>query len=152
LAKIKRETCRVEAKFPVKLAVWLARPDFKKRLPVLRQCAYSYYMKAWELQLTRIGNSRGIRLPAKLIRHYGFGGGLAIEARDDGLLLKANRPGRLSWRETASAMEAAAEDWGEWDSLAAEGLENSPWEMAPTEAKTKNSRRRPKSAHSPVKR
>ena len=84
-------------------------------------------MKTVDLKLTRIGNSRGIRLPAGLISLYGFGGGLAAELRDDGLLLKPSHPGKLSWEETAQEMAASGEKWEEWDNLP-DGVEICPWD------------------------
>ncbi|MEI6394107.1 MAG: AbrB/MazE/SpoVT family DNA-binding domain-containing protein [Verrucomicrobiota bacterium] len=67
-------------------------------------------MKTLDLKLTRIGNSRGIRLPVALIKRYGFSGTLAAEVRVEGLLLKPKRPTKLSWEETAQAMAASEED------------------------------------------
>jgi len=83
-------------------------------------------MKTVALKLSRIGNSRGVRLPAGLISRYGFGGGMAAEVRDDGLLLKPSQPGKLSWEETAREMAASGENWDEWDNLA-DGLDACPW-------------------------
>ena len=37
-------------------------------------------MKTLDLKLTRIGNSRGIRLPVALIKRYGFSGSLAVKS------------------------------------------------------------------------
>jgi len=89
-------------------------------------------MKMLALKLTRIGNSKGVRLPAALIKRYGFSGFLAVEARDDGLLLKPKKPAKLSWEETAREMAVTNEDWTEWDSAASDGLESCPWvEPAP---------------------
>ncbi len=42
-------------------------------------------MKMLALKLTRIGNSKGVRLPTTLIKRYGFSGFLAVAARKDGL-------------------------------------------------------------------
>jgi len=84
-------------------------------------------MKTLELKLSRMGNSRGVRLPAGLISRYGFGGGLAAEVREEGLLLKPSQPGKLSWEETARAMAASGENWDEWDNMA-DGLDECPWD------------------------
>jgi antitoxin component of MazEF toxin-antitoxin module len=90
-------------------------------------CAYSGYMKTMELKLSRMGNSRGVRLPAGLISRYGFGGGMAAEVREEGLLLKPSRPGKLSWAETAREMAASGENWDEWTNMT-DGLEECPWD------------------------
>jgi len=40
-----------------------------------------------EISLARIGNSRGIRIPAQLIRKHGFDSGLLIQDRGDSVIL-----------------------------------------------------------------
>ncbi len=85
-------------------------------------------MKTAEISLARIGNSRGIRLPAGLIRRHGFENGLVIEDRGHEIALRPKRaPRKLSWEETAREMVAAAEDWSDWDGVAADGLDDVPW-------------------------
>ncbi len=85
-----------------------------------------------ELKVARIGNSRGVRLPAAALRRYGIGAAVVMEERSDGILLR--RPGpaveKLSWEETARAMSAAAEDWHDFDAVIADGLEEVPWKPA----------------------
>lgn len=74
------------------------------------------------LKLTRIGNSRGVRIPAELIDRLGLDrAGLTAELRSDGLLLRAKAP-KLSWAATAKAMAAEQENWGDWDAATADGL------------------------------
>src|SRR6266581_42126 len=92
-------------------------------------------MKTFDLKLTRIGNSKGVRLPVALIKRYGFSGWLAGELREEGLLLRPKRQTKLSWEETAREMAASDENWAEWDSTVADGLESCPWpEPPPPEA------------------
>ncbi len=54
-------------------------------------------------KLVRIGNSRGVRIPERLLRTYGLrdGSGLDIEERREGLLLRvrARRTELLTWAE-----------------------------------------------------
>lgn len=52
-----------------------------------------------------------------------------MEERSDGILLRPVGPAtpKLSWAETAREMAAAAEDWSEWDRVAADGLDSAPW-------------------------
>jgi len=85
-------------------------------------------MTTLELKLTRIGNSRGVRLPVGLLKRYGFGDMLKAEMREEGVLLKAKGGIKLSWAETAREMAASGEDWSEWDMTIADGLENAPWD------------------------
>ncbi|MGH7658606.1 MAG: AbrB/MazE/SpoVT family DNA-binding domain-containing protein, partial [Gemmatimonadales bacterium] len=46
---------------------------------------YSYYMKS--LKVARIGNSRGVRIPAGTLKKYGIGEEVIMEERSDGILL-----------------------------------------------------------------
>ena len=86
-------------------------------------------MKTLELSLAQIGNSRGIRLPADLIRKHGFEHGLVLEDRGHELALKPKTsPKKLSWEETYQEMAAANEDWSDWDCTLADGLEDIPWD------------------------
>jgi antitoxin component of MazEF toxin-antitoxin module len=85
-------------------------------------------MKTLELSLAQIGNSRGIRLPADLIRKHGFEHGLVLEDRGHELALKPKAgPKKLSWEETAREMAAADEDWSDWENTVADGLDQIPW-------------------------
>ena len=86
-------------------------------------------MKPVELKVARIGNSRGVRLPAGTLKRYGIGGTVLMEERSDGILLRprGRAAAKLSWEETAREMMAAAEDWSEWDAAAADGLDDIPW-------------------------
>lgn len=88
-------------------------------------------MKA-EVKVARIGNSRGVRLPASALKKYGVGSTMIMEERAEGILLRPAGPAleKLGWAETAGAMEAeGAEDWGEWDEADADGLSDIPWEQ-----------------------
>jgi antitoxin MazE len=76
------------------------------------------------LKISRIGNSRGIRLPAAMLRKYHIKDTLIAEERPDEIALRPQRVTRLklSWAETAKAMAAAGEDWSEWDAMAGDGV------------------------------
>lgn len=104
-------------------------------MSALRQLApetrryYRYYMKHRELKVARIGNSRGVRLPAATLARYQIGDRVVMEERSEGILLRpAGRAvTRLTWEDTARAMADAAEDWSAWDAAAADGLDAIPW-------------------------
>lgn len=87
-------------------------------------------MKAVELKIARIGNSRGVRLPAATLARYHIGESVIMEERSDGILLRpaAEDAPKLSWAETAREMAAADEDWSGWDAASADGLDHLPWE------------------------
>lgn len=86
-------------------------------------------MRTKELKVARIGNSRGVRLPAASLKRYAVGSALVMEERSEGILLRPAGEGtaKLSWTETAGEMAAAREDWREWDFLDADGLATVPW-------------------------
>ena len=75
-----------------------------------------------ELTVTRVGNSRGVRLPAPVLRRYRIGSKVLLEQRPDEIALRPKRTRRLSWEETARAMAEAKEDWSEWDTTTGDGL------------------------------
>lgn len=89
-------------------------------------------MKPVELKVTRIGNSRGVRIPAATLERYAIGERVVMEERSDGILLRpvGEAVTKLSWDETAREMAAAAEDWSEWDVTESDGLEALPWTPA----------------------
>jgi antitoxin component of MazEF toxin-antitoxin module len=74
-------------------------------------------MKRIELKVARIGNSRGVRLPAATLARYHIGAAVHMEERSDGILLRPLRSAaeKLSWDDTALAMAAAREDWSDWE-------------------------------------
>jgi antitoxin component of MazEF toxin-antitoxin module len=87
-------------------------------------------MKPVQLKVARIGNSRGVRLPAATLERYSIGNSVIMEERSDGILLRPSAAAspKLSWEETAREMAASAEDWSEWDVTAADELDAVPWE------------------------
>ncbi len=87
-------------------------------------------MRTFELKVSRIGNSRGVRLPAASLRRYRIGAAVLMEERSEGIFLRPVGPAveKLSWEDTACEMAASCEDWSEWDAAATDGLESIPWE------------------------
>ncbi|HEY8176656.1 MAG TPA: AbrB/MazE/SpoVT family DNA-binding domain-containing protein [Gemmatimonadaceae bacterium] len=87
-------------------------------------------MKPIEVKVARIGNSRGVRIPAPILERYHIGATVLMEERSEGILLRPRGSSRsvLSWDETAREMAAEAEDWSGWDATLADGLETIPWE------------------------
>jgi len=83
-------------------------------------------MGATVLKVSRIGNSRGIRLPAAMLRKYHIGDSVIAEEKPDEIVLRPRRLPRqkLSWAETARAMSSAGEDWSEWETTAGDGLDD----------------------------
>jgi antitoxin component of MazEF toxin-antitoxin module len=75
-------------------------------------------MKTTELTVTRVGNSRGIRLPAEVLRRYRVGEKLIMEQRLEEIVLrpKRTRQQKLNWAETYQPMAQTDEDWSDWES------------------------------------
>jgi antitoxin MazE len=86
-------------------------------------------MKTTELTVTRVGNSRGVRLPAAVLRRYRVGDALIMELRPDEIVLrpKRTRQQKLNWAETYQQMARTDEDWSDWETLP-EGLTAVPGE------------------------
>jgi antitoxin component of MazEF toxin-antitoxin module len=81
-------------------------------------------MKTVVLKVARIGNSRGIRLPAGMLRKYNITDTVVAEEMSNEIVLRAGRSKlqKLSWEETARAMSRSKENWAEWDALEGDGL------------------------------
>ena len=92
-------------------------------------------MKTFELKVARIGNSRGVRIPATTLARYRIGDSVVMEEHAEGIFLRPRRSAgpKLSWEDTAAAMSAGVEDWSDLDAAIADGLDEIVWE--PTAAK-----------------
>ena len=110
-------------------------------------------MKPVHLKVARIGNSRGVRLPAATLERYRIGESVVMEERSDGILLRpvGDATPKLSFEATADAMSASGEDWSEWDVTGSDGLENIVWEPVrprrvaePKPGPTREPRKRPR--------
>ena len=101
-------------------------------------------MATTKLKVARIGNSRGVRLPAASLRRYRIGDAVLMEERSEGILLRPTGSvvQKLSWEETAREMAASREDWTAWDAAAADGLEDVPWHAGRSRVAEKPSRDR----------
>jgi antitoxin component of MazEF toxin-antitoxin module len=89
-------------------------------------------MKPVQLKVARIGNSRGVRIPAATLERYHIGTAVVMEERTDGILLRpiGHVEAKLSWEETAQAMAAEQEDWTDWDATLADGIDDLEWDSA----------------------
>jgi antitoxin component of MazEF toxin-antitoxin module len=90
-------------------------------------------MKPVHLKVARIGNSRGVRIPATTLERYHIGASVVMEELSDGILLRpvGHSDAKLSWDETAKAMAAEPEDWTEWDTTPGGGIDELAWESPP---------------------
>lgn len=87
-------------------------------------------MKPIEIKVARIGNSRGVRLPAGTLDRYNIGDTVIMEERLEGILLRPHGSPiqKLSLQETARQMASEQEDWSEWDITNSDGLDKLPWD------------------------
>jgi antitoxin component of MazEF toxin-antitoxin module len=77
-----------------------------------------------ELKISRIGNSRGIRLPATLLARYGMHDVVVVEQGADAITLRPKDSKKLSWKETATAMARERGNWTDLDPVIADGLDS----------------------------
>ena len=98
-------------------------------------------MKSIHLKVARIGNSRGVRIPAPTLERYRIGDSVVMEERAEGILLRPRRAAgpKLSWEDTARAMANEIEDWSAWDQTLSDGLDQLPWESGPAKRVAENS-------------
>jgi antitoxin MazE len=80
--------------------------------------------------LVRIGNSRGLRLPRKLLAIYGINENdeLELEEQAEGILIRPASKGRgkIPWEQAYREMASEAAEtpeWSDWDATTADGLE-----------------------------
>lgn len=79
-------------------------------------------MKKIELKVTRIGNSKGIRIPSRILKKYGFKERLILEEHPGELVLRRTEDRKLSWSETFEEMAREKEDWSDFEGVVADGL------------------------------
>jgi antitoxin MazE len=76
-----------------------------------------------EIQLVRIGNSKGVRLPKKTLQKYGLTDTIVIEEIKEGILIRNKKDKKLGWEQTYQAMTEEQESWEEFDITLMDGLE-----------------------------
>jgi antitoxin MazE len=85
------------------------------------------YVKPDRLKVVRIGNSRGVRLPAPMLSRYRIKHAVIAEEKSEGILLKPVRDDRLSWedtyREIGAAARAEGDEFADMDGTVADGID-----------------------------
>jgi antitoxin MazE len=75
-------------------------------------------------KLINIGNSKGIRIPKKLIEKYRLQENLEIEEKPGGILIKSKDTGDLyTWNETFREMAAEKESWDDFEDVVDDGID-----------------------------
>jgi antitoxin MazE len=80
-----------------------------------------------EIKVVPIGNSRGVRLPKSVLAKYAIGESVVLEEREEGVLLRSKKDKRLSWEETYKDMARERENWCDFETTTADGLDKKPW-------------------------
>lgn len=77
-----------------------------------------------EAKLIAIGNSRGIRIPQKMIQKYDIQNSLELIESTAGLLLKPihDKNSKMSWEDTYKDMKNEKESWAHFDNALMDGL------------------------------
>lgn len=81
-------------------------------------------LRARDIKLVPIGNSKGIRIPKVLLQKYCFEDSLLLEETEQGLLLRKKNDDKSSWEETYQAMAVEQEDWSDFDVTLLDGMED----------------------------
>ena len=63
-----------------------------------------------KVELVRIGNSRGIRIPKPIIDQCGFGATVDLRIEQDCLVIAPDRPPRQGWEKAFQAAAPTSED------------------------------------------
>ncbi len=63
-----------------------------------------------KVELVRIGNSRGIRIPKPILEQCGFGNTVELRVENDCLVIAPDRLPRQGWEEAFRAAGPAAKD------------------------------------------
>ncbi len=76
-----------------------------------------------DIKLIPIGNSKGIRLPKKILQKYGFSESVVLEEKEEGVLLHRKEDKKLTWEETFKSISEKKENWNDFDVTLMDGLE-----------------------------
>lgn len=81
-------------------------------------------IETWKV--VRIGNSRGVRLPARLLAQYRIRDTVEVECTSAGIVLRPRRDGRLSWEDTFRALRAEqdrkGDEFADFEAATGDGL------------------------------
>ena len=81
-----------------------------------------------KVELVRIGNSRGIRIPKPLIEQCGFGDTVDLRVEQDCLVIAPDRPLRQGWEKAFQTAEPTAEDRLLPDTMPANEFDGEEWQ------------------------
>ncbi|PWU00471.1 MAG: AbrB/MazE/SpoVT family DNA-binding domain-containing protein [Terriglobia bacterium] len=80
------------------------------------------------VELVRIGNSRGVRIPKPLIEQCGFGDTVDLRVANDCIVIAPDRAPREGWSEAFQAAGSAAGDELPLEVLPANDFDTKEWQ------------------------
>jgi antitoxin MazE len=80
-----------------------------------------------KIELVRIGNSRGIRIPKPVIEQCGFGDTAELRVEKDRLIIAPGRAPRQGWKEAFTAAGSADKDELLLDGLPPNRFDREDW-------------------------
>ena len=80
-----------------------------------------------KIELVRIGNSRGIRIPKPLIEQCGFGDTVELYIEQDRLIIAPDRPPRQGWKEAFARAGSSAPDPSLFETLPQNEFDAEEW-------------------------
>jgi antitoxin MazE len=79
------------------------------------------------IELVRIGNSRGIRIPKPLIEQCGFGDKVDVRVERNCLVIAPDRPPRQGWKAAFQTAGTDAKDELLLDTVASNDFDRDEW-------------------------
>jgi antitoxin MazE len=80
-----------------------------------------------KVELVRIGNSRGIRIPKPLIEQCGLGDTVELLVEENRLVITPERSARQRWNEAFAAAGSSADDALPLEALPANEFDEGEW-------------------------
>jgi antitoxin MazE len=81
-----------------------------------------------KVELVRIGNSRGIRIPKPLIEQCGFGDSVELRVEKDCLIIFANSSPRQGWEKAFKGSDARTDDQPLLEPIAPNDFDRNEWQ------------------------
>ena len=81
-----------------------------------------------KVELVRIGNSRGIRIPKPIIEQCGFGDHVELRVEKEHLVIAPDRRARQGWEEAFRAAGPAEDDELLLDAVPANEFDGADWQ------------------------
>jgi antitoxin MazE len=79
------------------------------------------------VELVRIGNSRGIRIPKPLIEQCGFGDAVELLVERGRIVIAPERAPRQGWKEAFAAAGPATDDSSPFEAMPANEFDDEEW-------------------------